>query len=113
VRSVLVTGSRCWPAPGWPFGTVRRGGGAGVPAARGWVGVHSTNFSPISDCGRMRQLASRRKSAKPGLSMIITTAALLSGVTSSFSIWPTLTPATLTSSPLMTEKAVSKTARTR
>ena len=41
-----------------------------------------------------------------------TTAALKSGVTSSESILPTLTPATLTSSPGITKPALSKIART-
>ena len=109
---VLVTGSRCWPAPSWPFGTTFSGGGTGSPGARGWVGEHSTYFSPISDCGRMRHDASERKSVKPALSISRTIAALLSGVTASESILPTLTPAILTSSPWMTEKAESKIART-
>jgi hypothetical protein len=42
-----------------------------------------------------------------------TTAALKSGVTSTSSIEPTLTPATLTSSPGMMNPALSKIARTR
>ena len=46
---------------------------ARCPAARGWVGSHSTNFSPISDCGRIRQEASSRKSWKPGSSIRSTT----------------------------------------
>jgi hypothetical protein len=67
----------------------------------------------MSDCGRIEHSASRRKSSKPGLSMRRTTAALWSGVTSTASILPTLTPAILTSSPGMTEKAFMKIARTR
>ena len=47
-----------------------------VPGARGWVGVQSTYFSPISDCGRIRQLASWRKSLKPESSISMTTTAL-------------------------------------
>ncbi len=42
-------------------------------AASGW---QSTNFSPISDCGRIRQVASLRKSWKPGSLMFITMIAL-------------------------------------
>jgi hypothetical protein len=88
-------------------------GGACAPSGRGWVGVHSTNFSPISDCGRIEHSASRRKSSKPGRSMRSTTAALWSGVRSSDSTLPTLTPAILTSSPGITENAFMKIARTR
>ena len=67
----------------------------------------------MSDCGRIVHSASLRKSSKPGRSMRSTTAALWSGVTSSDSILPTLTPAIFTSSPGMTEKAFMKIARTR
>ncbi len=88
------------------------GGGACSSVPRGSVGVHSTNCSPISDCGRMMQVASERQSSKPGLVMSSTTAAFLSGVTLSDSILPTSTPATLTSSPGITAKALSKIART-
>ena len=95
--------------PSWILGS---GGGACAPAGRGWVGVHSTNFSPISDCGRIVQLASCGSRSKPGWSMRRTTAAFWSGVTSSDSILPTLTPAILTSSPGITENALSKIART-
>ena len=49
---------------------------AGEPGARGTVGRQSTNFSPISDCGRIRQLASLRKSWKPGSVIFITITAL-------------------------------------
>ena len=52
------------------------GGGTGDPGARGSVGRQSTNFSPISDCGRIRQLASSRKSWKEGSLMFITMIAL-------------------------------------
>ena len=71
------TGSRYWPSPS-PRGMRGSGGGAGVPSGRGWVGVHSTNFSPISDCGRIVHSASRRKSLKPARSMRRTTAAFWS-----------------------------------
>ena len=67
----------------------------------------------MSDCGRMVHSASARKSSKPARSMRSTTAALWSGVTSSDSILPTLTPAILTSSPGITENAFMKIARTR
>ena len=49
------------------WGSCCSGGGSGVPSTRGWVGRQSTYFSPISACGRMVQLASARKSWKPGV----------------------------------------------
>ena len=101
---VLRAGSRYWPLPGPSLDLLAAAGAGGCPAGRGCVGVHSTNFSPISDCGRIVQLASLRKSWKPGSVMFRTTAALWSGVTSSDSIVPTLTPAILTSSPGMTRR---------
>ncbi len=52
------------------------GGGACAPGARGRVGRQSTNFSPISDCGRIWQLASARKSWKPGSVISISMIAL-------------------------------------
>ena len=110
-RSVFVTGSRYWPSPA-PRSIFSSSGGGSVPTARFCVGEHSTNFSPISDCGRTWQLASRRKSWYAGSSMASTTAALKSGVTSSESTLPTFTPATLTSSPGITKPALSKIART-
>ncbi len=59
---LFSSGSRRWPAPGSPDGISRSSGGGFEPGARGRVGRQSTNFSPISDCGRIRQPASRRKS---------------------------------------------------
>ena len=73
---LFSSGSRYWPAPGWPSGICFSGGGGSVPGARGRVGRQSTNFSPISDCGRIRQLASLRKSWKPGSAIFITMTAL-------------------------------------
>ena len=70
------SGRKRWPAPSWPSGITGSGGGGLLPGARGWVGLHSTNFSPSSDCGRIRQVASWRKSWKAGSSMFRTTAAL-------------------------------------
>src|SRR5947208_1862782 len=49
---VPLSGSRRWPAPGWPSGIFRSAGDREEPT------VHSTNFSPISDCGRIVQCAS-------------------------------------------------------
>ena len=73
---LLPSGSRYSPAPGWPEGICFSGGAGGDPGARGRVGRQSTNFSPISDCGRIRQLASLRKSWKPGSVMFMTITAL-------------------------------------
>ena len=118
------SGSRYWPAPGWSSGIFASWGGAGLPGARGSVGVHSTNFSPISDCGRIRQEASVRKSWKAGSSIRITTIALPgsgdpSSVTGSSAVAmstavtePTFAPATRTSSPVTRKLALSNTART-
>ena len=93
-----------------------------MPAARGWVGVQSMNFSPISDCGRIRQLASVRKSLKPESLIFMTTTALPGTawgppsslaisvllVTSTDSTVPTVAPATRTSSPFTTKEPLSK-----
>ena len=86
-------------------------GGGSLPGARGWVGVHSTYFSPSSDCGRIRHEASVRKSWKPGSEMLRVTAAL-PGSSSPFTLTaspgsetvtsetvPTVAPAIRTSSP--------------
>ena len=108
---VFSTGSRYWPSPS-PRSILRSAGGASASAARFCVGVHSTNFSPISDCGRTWQRASVRKSWYAGSWMSSTTTALKSRVMSIESILPTLTPATLTSSPGITKPALSKIART-
>src|SRR5947199_57889 len=48
---VLVTGSRCWPLPA-PCLIVGSGGDCGDPTGLACVGTHSTNFSPVSACGR-------------------------------------------------------------
>ncbi len=58
---VWETGSRYWPSPG-PSSIFSSAGGGSAFAWRAWVGSHSTNFSPISDCGRIMHSASRRKS---------------------------------------------------
>ncbi len=88
-------------------------GGALAPTARGCVGVHSTNFSPISDWGRMEHSASLRQPSKPGSVISMSTEAVCRGVTSRSLILPTLTPAIFTSSPGMTEKALRNSASTR
>ena len=74
--------------------------------------MHSTNFSPMSDCGRIVQPASRWNGVKPALSIWNVTAALFCGVTSSAVTLPTLAPATFTSSPVTMLAALSKIART-
>ncbi len=95
-------------------------GGGSVTAECGSVGLHSTNFSPSSDCGRMMQLASVRKSWKPGSVMLKTTTALPGSssplaktgspglVTSTESIVPTVAPAIRISSSLTRKPALSK-----
>ncbi len=108
---VCESGSRYWPLPS-PSLICSSFGACGSPSALGCVGVHSTKRSPISDCGRIVQVASLRKSLKPGSVMSRTTAALLSLVTSRSEIRPTLTPEILTSSPAITVKALEKIART-
>ena len=77
---VFCTGSRYWPLPSRPLAIFFSGGASGVPATRGCVGRQSTNFSPISACGRIVQLASARKSLKPAFEMFSTTAAFACGV---------------------------------
>ena len=119
---LFSSGSRYWPAPVWPSGIFWSGGGRGVPGARGWVGVQSMYFSPISDCGRIRQLASWRKSLKPESSISMTTTALPGtacgpfsrlAISSSFETStdltvPTVAPATRTCSPDTTNEPLSK-----
>ena len=95
-----------------------------MPGARGSVGVHSTNFSPISDCGRIRHEASARKSWNAGSSMRMMTMALpgaglpssraasSASAMSTESTEPILAPATRTSSPSTRKAALSNTART-
>ena len=73
---LFSNGSRYWPAPGSPAGICFSGGAGLEPGARGSVGLQSTNFSPISDCGRIRQEASLRKSWKPGSVIFIVSTAL-------------------------------------
>ena len=118
------SGSRYSPSPVSPSAIGSSGGGGSVPAARGWVGSHSTNFSPISDCGRIKQLASSRKSWNAGSSIRSTTTALPGSgppsssadsslpVTETSETTPTLAPATRTSSPSTRKPALSKIART-
>ena len=122
---LFSSGSRRWPSPG-PSSISSSSGGTGWPAARGWVGVQSTSFSPISDCGRMMQEASSRKSLKPSSVMFMTTTALpgtgcgppsrlttSSGpVTSTDSTVPTVAPAMRTSSSLTMKPPLSKMPRT-
>src|SRR3954453_9290936 len=102
---VGVTGSRGCPAPGRPLAILGSSGALNDP------GVQSAKVSPISDCGRIVQWASLWKGEKPDLLMLRTTAAFLSGVTSSDSILPTFAPAIFTSSP-GTARTKSKIART-
>ena len=73
---LLPSGSRYWPAPASPSGICFSDGGGSEPGARGRVGRQSTNFSPISDCGRIWQVASWRKSWKLGSEISISSTAL-------------------------------------
>ena len=58
-----VTGRGLANAYAQTLGTIfSSGGGGSLLAWRACVGSHSTNFSPISDCGRIMHSASRRKS---------------------------------------------------
>ena len=118
------SGRKRSPSPSSPSSITASSGGASLPAARGWVGSHSTNFSPSSDCGRIRQEASSRKSWKPGSSIRSTStarpgcglpsacAASVSLVTVTSSTTPTLAPAIRTSSPGTMKAPLSKIART-
>jgi hypothetical protein len=108
---VFCTGRSRSPAPSCRLGITCRAGGSGVPSTRGCVGMQSTNFSPISACGRIVQLASARKSLKPGLSMLRMTAAFACGVGVTEPTVPTFTPSIFTFSPEMMFAASSKIAR--
>ena len=103
---LFVTGSRCSPSPS-PSSIFGSSCADVVP------GVHSTNFSPIRDCGRMVQVASDFQGVKSSSSMRRTTAAFSSSVTSSVSTTPIAAPAIFTSSPCTSEEALSKIARTK
>ncbi len=92
---------------------MRSGPGSGWPAGRGCVSEHSTNLSPMSDCGRIAHSASLLKSLKPSSVISSVTAARLSRVTSSDSTVPTFTPATFTSTLSTRNEAFMKIARTR
>ena len=72
---VFATGSSRSPSPS-PSSISCSGSASGVP------GLHSTNFSPISDCGRMAQEASAFQGVKSSSSIRSVTAAFLSSVTS-------------------------------
>ncbi len=121
---LFSSGRKCWPAPGSPSGTSSSAGGGSEPGARGRVGWQSTYFSPRSDWGRIRQVASWRKSWKPASSIFITTTALPGSglpsrctaspgsVTSTDDTEPTVAPATRTSSPGTRKPPLSKIART-
>ena len=76
--------------------------------APGW---QSTKYSPISDCGRISQRASSRRSAKPGsVTSAFTTASGRScPMTSKLVVRPARTPAILKSPPSVRPKALSKT----
>ena len=100
------TGSSRSPSPSPSF-SFRSAGSELEP------GSHSTNFSPISDCGLIVQWASDFQGVKSSSSMRSVTAAFLPGATSSESTTPTGAPAIFTSSPGTSEAALSKIARTK
>ena len=65
----------------------------------------------MSDCGRISQLASLRKSPKPGFVTSTVTTALGASpfffTTSKSVVWPAFTPPTRKSPPLVRPKALS------
>ncbi len=104
---VFSTGRRRSPSPS-PSSISRARGAPAVP------GSHSTNFSPISPCEPIVQLASSFHGVKSVSSMRSVTAAFLSSrhVQVARSRRPA-TPATFTSSPATSVDALSKIARTK
>ena len=76
-------------------------------------GSQSTYISPISDWGRIAQVALAWNGANRASSIWSVTAAWLCLVTSSEAIEPTGAPATRTCSPATANEASSKIARTR
>jgi hypothetical protein len=78
-------------------------------------GWQSTKYSPISDCGLMSQVASSRKSPKPGSETSTVTTALgasPSSFTTSMSlVFPAVTPPTWKSPPSTRPKALSNITR--
>ncbi len=103
---VRSSGSRRSPSPG-----PRRSRSSGSAEAE--PGSHSTNFSPMSDCGRIVHSASAFQGVNSSSSIRRTRAAFSSSVTSSCDTTPTGTPATFTSSPSTMLEALSKIARTK
>ena len=74
-------------------------------------GWQSTKYSPIRDCGLMSQLASSRKSPKPG-SVTSTVTTAFGASPSSLTTWrslvvPAVTPPTWKSPPSTSPKALS------
>src|SRR3954453_5038648 len=71
-------------------------------------GLQSMKYSPISDCGRDSQKTSERREPNPCLGISKSTSAFLFfGSTRSLETFPARTPATLTSPPLTSPKALS------
>ena len=96
VELVCSTGTRP------PSGSLR----SEVP---GW---QSTKYSPISDCGRISQEASSRRSAKPGSVTSASTTATRPRLALDAGTWsccPARTPAILKSPPSVRPKALSNT----
>ena len=73
-------------------------------------GWQSTKYSPISDCGRISQCASLRRSASPGSVTSAFTSASgrpSTSLTLNSLVWPARTPATLKSPPSVSPNALS------
>ena len=80
-----------------------------------WPGWQSTKYSPIKDWGRISQVASSRKSVKPGWEISAIATALAGSpfvfMTSNFDVLPARTPPTRKSPPSTRPKVLSKTIR--
>src|SRR3954454_21839698 len=94
--------------PVCPTGTV-------PPAARrrrDVPGLQSRKYSPISDCGRVSQNASVRRSPNPAWSTRTPIFARMSERSSAIDVtFPARTPATLTSAPSISPKALSSSTK--
>ena len=72
----------------------------------GPLGVQSTKYSAISDCGWLRQIVSSPSTETGPLSSTLTTARLLELTSRSVTV-PAANPATFTSEPFVNPKALS------
>ena len=76
---------------------------SGLPLP-GW---QSMKYSPMTDCGRVSQVALSVNFVKPGCVSLTWIFALLFGVSPNFVTLPALTPPTLTSPPWVRPNALS------